>query len=588
MGSIIGFSLFDNLDKESVGRLLNSEKKALSNFDHLEQRSFACGETQLNVWGHKEVTERVHTMPDGSLLALIGSPHGNANWFQVQEDLMNINQPADFELPWDGRVILLRISADGKRWTKWNDWLGSIPVFHAQVGKGRIASTLEPVIVDTAGFTVDDIFTPGLVSMLINGHFLSDWTLYKDMKILPPDSVAEWNENGLRVEKVWSVQPSQSRWETNWDDLVDEMYDLSHRAIADTLKKKSTWILPLSSGLDSRLIAGVAADVGADVSAFAWGASDTTDAVYSRKIAKTLGFPWKRIDLHENFLVKYTQRWAGLFGSDMHFHGMYQMTFLDEIANESEAPIISGFLGDVLSGDAVKELEEVHSSPKTYQLEKDWYSNWQVDEVIAHVKIPVKDSLEANSLELKTQIEKLPGAFFQKLTYLELWNRQRRFTNFQSTLADYWRGVATPYLNKDYARFCLSLPRAAFDRRLLADVFRRYYGRLAIIPGTYANEPFILTGRYLLRKRLVNYLPKAFRRGPFAGFDNVQLRMDMDSIRAVGKDALWPLFAASEQLANWLDVDMLYQEYRNIHDDRENYLALKKLQSAQTLAYRLL
>ena len=29
------------------------------------------------------------------------------------------------------------------------------------------------------------------------------------------------------------------------------------------------------------------------------------------------------------------------------------------------------------------------------------------------------------------------------------------------------------------------------------EVFRRYYGRLAVILGTYAKDPFILTGIYL-------------------------------------------------------------------------------------------
>ena len=32
------------------------------------------------------------------------------------------------------------------------------------------------------------------------------------------------------------------------------------------------------------------------------GSPNTTDVVYSRQFAKTLGFPWKRIDLPDNFL----------------------------------------------------------------------------------------------------------------------------------------------------------------------------------------------------------------------------------------------------------------------------------------------
>jgi hypothetical protein len=54
--------------------------------------------------------ERIHTLPDGSLAVLIGSPHGKIVLADVQDDLLS----SDFELPWDGRVILLRVSADGR------------------------------------------------------------------------------------------------------------------------------------------------------------------------------------------------------------------------------------------------------------------------------------------------------------------------------------------------------------------------------------------------------------------------------------------------------------------------------------------
>jgi hypothetical protein len=589
MGSIVGFSLFNSLESRDAKRLLASQEQALSYFKNLERKSVPLGLTRLEVWGHSDISERLHTLPDGSLLALVGSPHGEINWPKVQETLSNNEKTADFEPPWDGRVVLLRISADGRRWTMWNDWLGSIPVFHAEIGGGRVASTLEPVVVASAGYTPDDFFLPAVVSLLINGHYLSDWTLYKGMKTLPPDSAAEWDEKGFRVNPLWSVEPSQSRWEAGWDDLVDEMHELSQKAVADTLKSHPKWILPLSSGLDSRLIAGVAAEAGADAHAYAWGAPHTTDVVYSQKIAKALGFPWKRIDLPRDFLSKYTPHWANWFGSALHFHGMYQMAFLDEIQSERPGPIISGFAGDVLAGDSAKDLDAVHKGRRSYQLEGDWYCHWTADEVRSHVKFPLTDALEANADELKRQVDSLPGAVYQKFQLLELRNRQRHFTSFQSTLSDYWRGVANPFMNRDYARFCLSIPRMALDDRLLlSGVFRRYYGRLAVIPGTYAPEPYILTGKYLVLRKIAGLLLPAFRQGPLKGFGSVQLRMDIASVQATGREALWSLFDVRERLADWLNVDQLERDFETIMRSRKDIRPLRRLQSAQALAYRLI
>ncbi len=585
MSSIVGFTVFSALEETAVQRLLAAQERALSQFQHLERKTISLGLTRLDVWGHRALSERLHTLPDGSFLALIGSPHGKVNLADVQDAILTDR----FELPWDGRVILLKISADGKRWTLWNDWLGSIPVFHAAIGHGRIASTLEPVVVASAAYTADDFFSQGLVALLVAGHFVLDWTLYKGMKVIPPDSRMEWGDGGFRAETLWTVQPSQSRWEAGWDDLVDEMHELSRQAVKQALDNHPKWILPLSSGLDSRLIAGVAAEVGADAHAYTWGAPHTTDAVNSRKIARALGFPWKRVDLPHDFLVTYTPRWADLFGSSMHFHGMYQMAFLDRIASEPPAPIISGYVGDVLAGDAVKDLDALHKNRKSYQLESDWYSHWTVDEVRAHAKFPLAEALEANAEEYQKQLASLPGAFYQKLQFLELWNRQRFFTSFHSTLSDYWRGAATPFMNRAYVRFCLSIPRMALDdRRLLSGVFRRYYGRLAVIPGTYARDPIILTGKYLILRKIAGMLVPAFHRGPLKGFGNVQLRMDIESIQHSGRKALWPLFEAHDKLSNWLDFNSLERDFQTIMTSKEDIRPLRRLQSAQTLVYRLL
>lgn len=585
MSSIVGFTAVSGLSEDGIIASNAAQHRALAYFSHLEQISFKMGETRLDLWGHKTLSKRVQSLPDGSLLALIGSPHGEVLWPEVTESLAQTRRPDDFALPWDGRVILLKISADGQRWTMWNDWIGSIPVFHSQIGQGRIASTLEPVVVAGARVSADDIFTPGLLSLLIHGHFLSDWTLFQGIKVVPPDCVAEWDDRGFDWKQLWTVKTSEDRWDTSWDDLVDEMYELSRQAIAEVLKTHSSWALPLSSGLDSRLIAAVGADVGAEMYAYAWGAPETTDVVYSRQIAKALDLPWKRIELGTDYLVKYTREWADWFGSAIHFHGMYQMSFLDALEREPAGPVLSGFLGDKLSGSNLIQPDPAGRC----QLYNDWNTAWSVNEIRALMQVPVDDALEEITAAIQKQIDALPGNQFRKQSFLELWSRQRFFTGFQSTLCDYWRGGATPFLNRAYARFCMSLPRAALDhRRLLGDVYRRYYGLLATIPGTYANEPFIPTGRYLLKRRLARILPTSLQLGPLLGFNDAPLRMDVDCVQATGRASLWPLYEVRDRLAEWLDVSQLDAAYQAVMSSRDDIRPLRKLQSVQTLAYRLL
>lgn len=586
MGSIVGFTIFLDLTPDATARTLAAENRALAHFTHLERVTLPVGSATLHVWGHAQLSERIHTLPDGSTLVLIGSPHNEVAWHAVQENLLKLEHPEDFVLPWEGRIILLQISADGKRWTLWNDWLGSITTFYTDMQTGRVASTLEPVTVSATGSTSDDIFLPGLVSLLLNGYLMTDWTMYKNVKTVPPDSLTTWNETGFHTQTLWTVQPSQSRWEAGWDDLVDEMHAILHKAIADIVKTRSAWTLPLSSGLDSRLIAGVVADVDAHAHAYAWGAVDNTDAIYSREIAKTLGYPWKHVVLPKDFLVKYTPRWANLFGSSMHFNGMYVMNFLDELKSEPAAPTINGFIGDVLTGDGLNTQIAMHASPK-YQISSEWYAHWTPDLLTAFAKFPVADALEANAANIKDQINSFPGARFQKLLCLELRNRQRLLTSFLSTLMDYWRGTATPYLDRSYARFCLSLPRAAFDnRRLLGDVFKRYYGKLSVIPGSYAHEPYILTGRYLVKQRVAKTLPTFLRRRLTKGFEHQHVDVNFESLLTHGRSALWPLFDTLDKVADWVDVSQVEQDFQAVMKSGD-IKALRRLQAVQTLASQL-
>ena len=60
------------------------------------------------------------------------------------------------------------------------------------------------------------------------------------------------------------------------------------------------------------------------------------------------------------------------------------------------------------------------------------------------------------------------------------------------------------------------------------------------------------------------------------------------SIQANGMDALWPLSETKKQLSDWLDFNRLEQDYQTIMNSTKDVRPLRRLQSVQTLAYRLL
>jgi len=584
----IGFTLIKYGDAEQRGRAAKALAAALAHFPALEQQSILIGATTLVLWGREGVEDCTHTLPDGSLLALIGSPIGKASWAEVENGFMDNKARKDFRLPWDGRVILLHISSDGNDWTIWNDWLGSIPIFYTDFPDWRIASTLEPVVVESAQFTVDDMSLSGLLLLLTHGNYLADWTLFKNMHTVSPDSVTQFDEHGYRTSACHTIEATDERWERGWEELLEEMHALVKKAIRQTLKTQPKWVVPLSGGLDSRLIAAIGAEMGVEMDTYTWGPPDTMDGVSARQIARVLHLPWQRIDLGDDYLARCLPLWVDLFGSSMHFHGMYQIPFLETLRAVAPAPIVSGFIGECLAGYDVRFQTEHHQIAKrSYLSHPAYFMVWEADELRSLFFNSIDQALEEITDLIEGMKNLATGLWFQRLRFLTMWGRQHHFTYFQSMLSDYYFGVATPYINREYAQFCMSLPRAALDeRRLQIDMMRRHYAKVMTIGGTYATEPAVLTGRYLMKRRLASLLPSTLVPRLLPMIARVKKgKTDINSLRACGEEALWPIPETRKLLAEWINLELVDQAYADALAG--DMLSVRKLQSLQAFAYRL-
>lgn len=588
MNYAIGFTSIWRGTEKQVIRAASMHKRVLKYFPDIKQITLTLQETQLTLWGRGNLEDCYRYQPDGSLLVLIGSPLGDYSLQWIGKILEQNNGIRNFQLPYDGRVILLYITSDGNRWTMWNDWLGSIPVYHSYSQTWRVASTLEPVVVAVNGFTKDNICIPSIVLLMTHGHFLGQSTLYSGMEMVPQDSRIEWVEGDYKCQPLCTISATDCHWETGYNYLLYEMHEQARHAIREVLKTEPFWILPLSSGLDSRLIAAVAAEEKVNLETYTWGSATTNDGIYARHVARKLKFPWKRIDLGENYLEEHLEPWASIFGSSMRFHGMYQMSFFDKLRTEPAGKVISGFLGDSLDWAEADEDLFIHSiDERGYKVSSDGYLYWNLEEIRQLMKFPIDSAIDQIEEEIHSTVSQWNGAFFQKIMMLNLWERQRHFTNFQTMLADFYRGIATPYLNKNFARFCFSLPRQMVEnRRLLIEMMLRYYADVMSVPGTYGKDPALLTGRYLLKRRGANKLPKQITRYLFPEFFSTkQDNSDVVSVARGGHKALWPIYETMTELSNWVDTkvisDLLLAGFQG------DIRAIQKIQCLQALAYRI-
>jgi hypothetical protein len=582
--SSVGLTISVGLDGAEIERANTAAAKTLSHFPWLKLETVRHGETTLTLWGRNSASETSHVGDDGWLNVLVGEPAGQGDWKQVSEFASRIDVSAAKPLKWKGRCLLVRVSPDGKNWIVQNDFGGSVPFFWSNIGNGRIASTLEPVCVAANDYSSDALSMPGLASVLILNHLVDDWTLFKGMKRLRTDVVAEWTESGFQDRLVGSIAPTDIRWDRGWDELADELFEVSRVAIRESVASDESWLVALSGGLDSRLVAAEAVAAGRDLEAFTYGPKSWADTNLAAQIAKHLGIPIKRIEIGTNFLSEHSGQWADWFGGSVGFHGMYQIPGLSEHAGDGR-PILMGYIGDVLAGLQVNILADSGSGGMLDRMAGQ-FGAWSPTEVRRLLRGQGESAVDALTAELESQFAAADGADFQK-SWAVFWrNHVSGFSTYQPMMYDYYSGVGTPYIHQEYAQFWTSVSRLALeDRRLQMHMVRRHYPELSAIRGTW-GRPLRLTSKFLMRAAIGKNIPEFLRVGPFREFSNVGNTSNADALNHDGRSALWPIESNAEQINEILDLDMVDAAYEKAREGSvEDY---QKLEPARTVALRLI
>lgn len=550
-----------------------------------DKKFFEFGNIRVEFWCRDKNTNSTFIDKKNNFYLLVGSPMNSVIWEEVINQL-DKQSDQSFLLPWEGRCLLLRVNPDGKDWTIWNDWCGSIPVYHTLINKTSFLSSLEPIVAETANLNSNSFSKRGIVELLLFGHFIGTDTLYNNLSTIQPDSVSFWKNNKFYGYKALkSVVPTDVNWDKNINQLTKELYEKTFEAVGSAITMQAQWILPLSGGMDSRIIACVGADLGAKFESFTYGPSNWQEVIYAKLVANQLQIPWQRIEIDPNHLKKFTPLWLNWFGSSLHAHGMYQMPFL-EYVKELNIPIIQGFMGDPLVGNHLL-MNEVNESDLTIKF-LDTFGLWSSDEIFKILEFDSSNIVKEISNNLLTQFHSLSGANFQRWMFLDFWNRQRNFIFYQPLMYDYWNGVSTPFMNRSYARFCLSLPKKFLINRLLQkEMLKKYWPKLAELPGTFSPFPIQTKKMWRLTNMIASRIPQKMRFGFHNQFWYDKNKIQINALVKHGMESLHP-FEKEESFTN--QSIFKKNELRNLVNKAIQGIESEhvKLRPIQTIIYRII
>ena len=176
-------------------------------------------------------------------------------------------------------------------------------------------------------------------------------------------------------------------------EMLDHVFiNTFSRLIESTIKQGKKLVVPLSGGLDSRIIIAMLRRLGAtDVICITYGRKGSRESRISKKVAEALGYDWVFVKYtaqmwHECCNSKeadYFQTWAGNLSSLPH---MQDFLAVRELKNQGKLPdnsvFVPGHTGDMLSGGHIPRYYLDNSkkyNSETFLLDslKKYYNLWK-------------------------------------------------------------------------------------------------------------------------------------------------------------------------------------------------------------------
>ena len=295
---ILGFYISSNRDL--LNRAIDEINNIIECFSDINYQLLRIGKFHIILWGV------------GSLNKFIINNHNGYTIF------LGLRTEKEFDAGrLEGRYLVLTINKNNIEII--SDWLGSIPVYYICNHKLIAVSSIESVLIASLKIEKNDISDYGIFQLLYLSYFVADNTLYKNIFRIPPDTKITLSINKINKKYLGSVVPSSIRYSKPLKILSQELYDLSVSVISKFVSKYDQWILPLSSGFDSRLIGAIGSKK-AKIHAFTYGPSNCNEVIFAQQIANALNIPWQNIDLGHQYITKYLINWTSIFGTTLHFH----------------------------------------------------------------------------------------------------------------------------------------------------------------------------------------------------------------------------------------------------------------------------
>jgi asparagine synthase (glutamine-hydrolysing) len=200
---------------------------------------------------------------------------------------------------------------------------------------------------------------------LVAGFTTGNSTLYKDVHKLQPGEIVEFDGGAAdaapRSERYYHFLPrgDATQREEELEEEFEAVCDVFFATVVESADK-GRFVVPLSGGLDSRLVAAMLKKHGVDDAVcYSYGEEGTREPAVSRQVAEALGYEWRFVEYSGEEWARWTAsremreywRYGSKGASLPHFQDLPAVLTLAEKGLLPQDPIFfPGHTGDMLSG----------------------------------------------------------------------------------------------------------------------------------------------------------------------------------------------------------------------------------------------
>lgn len=386
-----------------------------------------------------------------------------------------------------------------------NDRLGLHPLYYSRTGQAVVfASGVRALLADEAvDRRVDRV---AINQFLVFDHVLDRRTLLESVSLFPQASVMTVRDDHFGIEPYWTLRYPRVYNPRPEVEYVEEFAQHLRTALTRQQPHGRRAAVLLSGGLDSRLLLGPLAELGAPLETLTFGIPGCDDAKVAQEVARHLRVPHRFFELKKDWLCEMAAE--AIRATD----GLGNIVNLHVIATREEQSrhadlLYKGFMGDALLGFALKrQMWADYEGPERYDVHLGVHASQgvinytpaeQVDLLTDRFRADVGDCVYREYREGMDRAG-TPQLANQRL-YFDLTQRVPRMTINGVEVARTRAAVRLPFCDNDLVDFVLTIPPGfLFERYLPKRALVQYYPRLARIPIAGTGRPLASCARDIM------------------------------------------------------------------------------------------